>query len=462
MQIENKLIKPLTNGRNKTSRIHPFTIAVFLYRNAFLLLIPILQYLLFKPQDFWSMVRQGSGNVIAAALIVLYIVLEYRNTYIIVGGSKIVERRGVFFKKKKIIFEKRLCGAAVKRGAISSLFGAVSFYVVSVGTHFAVDEYLSKKHKALSLWQDNGNTKKLSFFESFVAAADATSALSGLLLIIPFLRKTAPVVGGGLSESFYDGVTLWSHIVSRLLPPAVAYVSGFIAAGYGFAFLYELFKRINTRITQTDSTLEIKRGFIWRTNILHNTDEISAITKEQGMLCRILRIEKVFVVSRIGKMLGAERELISVEKSRLKKPSGENVFTPKIGSLFSFVLLPLTLFFLNVLLAFYLQFIGKAVAVSIIMSTAVPFFLFCIMFRVAAFEATFLRTDSERLTAGTYSGFRLVQVDVSMGRVDFIEVRQSLIQRVFGSCNVQVFVRNKKRAFVVRKLRFSQVYALLQ
>lgn len=460
MQTEGKDRTSVSDKRDKNSRIHPFTIAVFLYRNAFLLIIPILQYLIFKPQGFWNMVRQGSSNVIAAVLIVLYIVLKYRNTYVFVGSKKIVESKGIFFKRKRIIFEKRLCGAAMKRGAVSSLFGAAVFYVDSGGRHMAVEEYVSKSHKAVSLWSGDGRVKRLSFFESFVAAADATSALSGLLLIIPFLRKTAPVVGGGLSESFYGSVDLWSQLVSQLLPPAVAYVSGFIAAGYIFAFSYELLKHINTRITQSEGALEICRGFIWRLNLLHNAEEISAITHEQGMICRIFGIKKVFVLSGLGKKLGSERELVAVFRGRLKKPDSSACITPKSGSIFSFMLLPLVLFLLNVLFAFYLQFIGKPVAVSVIMSTAVPFFLFWTMFRAAAFEHTFLYGEGDRLIAGTYSGFRFMQAEIETTKINFVVIKQSPLQKLFGSCTVQIFVRNRKKPFVVRTLRYSGEFQL--
>lgn len=442
------------HGNRKQSMVHPFTIAVFLYRNAFLILIPILQYLLSRPQNIWDLFQQG--NSFLALMVILYAVLRYFCTDISAESKKIVERRGVFFRRKRIIFKRRLCGIAVKSGPISSIFGAAVFCVDAGKRKFASEEYVSKRYAA-KLYSKDRKIKRLGVFSSIVAAADATSALSGLLLVIPFLKKTAPLLGENLSAGFYGGVGIWTQILSQLLPPAAAYVSAFIAAGYLAAFLYELMRHINVRIKRSDKTLEINRGFLLRLRLMLNIKEISAITYEQGVLCFVLGIKKVFVLSHTGESLGSERELVAVRHGVIKKPeNAQYILKPGRLGIFSFSALPFSLFVLSVLSAFYLQEIGELVAESIVLSVAVPFFMFWTFFRALSCRRTFLSKQGQAVLLGFYSAFRFIRAEAEFEKIDLITIRRSPFQRIFGSCTVMVYVRNRRRAFVIKKLKYDK------
>ncbi|MCQ4021481.1 MULTISPECIES: PH domain-containing protein [unclassified Ruminococcus] len=442
--------KKLMCGRK--IEIHLITVAEFLYRYAFLLIIPILQYLIVRPQGILEMFTTGGMNVLLAAAVVVYAVLRYRCRNVRICKGKIIAEKGVFYRTKTVIYEKRLVGAAIRQGAITAIFGACTLCISTGEGRLSVVEYIRKRHMELPLLSVYGTVIRAGLFHSFVAAADATSALSGLLLIIPFLRKTAPVIGGALSEGFYGGVDLWSGIVSKVLPPAAAYISGLIAAGYAFAFIYELLKHLKMRIVKNDESIKISRGFVWRFSAVQPRAEISALTMEQGILCRVLGIKKVFVLSSLFKCLGAERELISVKTGRLKKPKSD-IVTPNKGSVFSFIMLPALLLVSAVAAAFYFQSEGKAAAVSIILSIAVPILMFWVLLRAAAFEQTFLWIDDSGVFAGSFSGLRLVQVCIDKDRVNMIEIRQSLIQRFFGSCNVRVYAHNRRKPFLVRRIK---------
>lgn len=457
-----KLKKPCRSQHcGRKIAIHPITAAAFLYRYAFLLIIPILQFIIFRPQDIWEMLRTSGRNVLLAAAVVVYAYVRYKCTFVLICGEKMIAGKGVFFRKKNIIYEKRLVGAALKQGAVTAIFGALTLCVSTGERRLSVEEYIKKKSGALPLFNVKGKALRMSLFYSFVAAADATSALSGLLLVIPFLRKMTPVIGSGLSEGFYGSIDLWSHAVSRLLPPAAAYVSGFIAVGYCFAFIYELLKHLKMQITHGEEAVKISRGFIWSVVSVQLRSEISALTIEQGLLCMALGIKKVFMVSHLNKSLGSERELFAVKKGRLKKPESNNLLKPKPGSLFSFMLLPFLCFAVSVGFAFYFQSVGRDITVMIIMSTAVPFFLLLLL-RAAAFEQTFLRIDDKGVFAGTYSGLRLVQVYAERSKINGIEVRQNLFQKIFGSCNIRIYTNNRRKAFAVKRLKLSEVMTILR
>lgn len=447
----NKPCKPLHHGRR--IKIHPVTVAAFLYSYAFLLIIPILQFVLFRPQDIGEMLRTSSANVLLAAAVVLYAYLRYKRTSIIVSNGRITVSKGVFRRRKNIIYAKHVVAAALRQGAVTSFFGAQTLCVGTGGNRLIAEEYIKKKSGSLPLFDVEGKTERLSFFHSLVAAADATSALSGLLLIIPFLRKTAPVVGEGLSEGFYGGINLWSHLASKLLPPAVAYVSGLIAAGYGFAFVYELLKHIKIQITQNKEYMKISRGVIWRVVTVQPKEEMSALTAEQGLLCMVLGIKKLFVLSHINKSLGTERELVGVERGRIKRPDDVSVIKPKRRSVFSFVLAPLLLLVLSVAGALYFEQIGRIVTVSVVMSVAVPFLLLWTMFRAAAFEHSFIKKENDCVLACSYSGLRLVQMKVDNDKINAIEIRQNPFQKIFGSCNVRIYAHNRRKPFTVKKLK---------
>ena len=449
-----KFRRQAEDNKKRRGIVHSFTIAVFLYRNAFLLLIPILQYLLFKPQNLWELFRQG--DLLLAAAVILYAVLRYRCADISLENKKIIERRGVFFRRKRIVFKRRLCGLAVKSGPVSSIFRAAVFCIDTGTRKLAVEEYVSKRYAA-RIYSSDGRIKRFGVFDSIVAAADATSALSGLLLVIPFLRKTAPLLGENLSAGFYGGVGIWSQILSQLLPPAAAYVSAFIAAGYLAAFLYELLRHVNMSLKLGGEALEINRGFLLRLRLVLPVNEISAVTYEQGLLCFVFGIKKVFLLSHTGERLGSERELAAVRRGVVRAPKdAECVLKPGKLGIFSFSALPFSLFALSVLSSFYLQAAGELAAVSIVLSVAVPFFMFWTFFRALAYERTFLSKQDGKVLLGFYSGYRFVRAEAELEKIDIIKIRRSLFQRLFGSCTVMVYVRNRRRPFAIRKLKYDK------
>ncbi|MGN0456081.1 MAG: PH domain-containing protein [Acutalibacteraceae bacterium] len=445
-----KPCKPLHCGRR--IKAHPITVAAFLYRYAFLLVIPILQYIIIRPQGIWEMLTAGGANVLLALSVIIYACLRYKCTDITLCGSKIIVRKGVFRRTKTVIFEKRLVGAAIRRSAVTLLFGAHTLSIIEDEGKPSVQEYIGRKGRDLPLFRVKGESKRLSLLHSFIAAADSTSALSGLLLIIPFLRKTAPVIGGRLSEGFYGSVDMLSNIVSRLLPPAVAYISGFIAAGYGFAFAYELFRHLRTRIVKNGEYIKISRGCVWRSVSVQARTEISAVTAEQGILCTVLGIKKLFLLSPLNRSAGSERELFEVKRGRLKRPDDSITVKPRAGSIFSFLLMPLCLLAAAVGFAFYFQSVGRDITVMIIMSTAVPFSLFLLLLRAASFEQSFLRIDENGVLLGSSSGLRLMRAYIEKSKVNAIEIRQNPLQRIFGSCNVRVYAHNRRKPFIVKKL----------
>ena len=427
-----KPCKPLHCGRR--IKAHPITVAAFLYRYAFLLVIPILQYIIIRPQGIWEMLTAGGANVLLALSVIIYACLRYKCTDITLCGSKIIVRKGVFRRTKTVIFEKRLVGAAIRRSAVTLLFGAHTLSIIEGEGKPSVQEYIGRKGRDLPLFRVKGESKRLSLLHSFIAAADSTSALSGLLLIIPFLRKTAPVIGGRLSEDFYGSVDMLSNI------------------GYGFAFAYELFRHLRTRIVKNGEYIKISRGCVWRSVSVQARTEISAVTAEQGILCTVLGIKKLFLLSPLNRSAGSERELFEVKRGRLKRPDDSLIVKPRAGSIFSFLLMPLCLLAVSVGFAFYFQSVGRDIRVMIIMSTAVPFSLFLLLLRAASFEQSFLRIDENGVLLGSSSGLRLVQAYIEKSKVNAIEIRQNPFQRIFGSCNVRVYVHNRRKPFIVKKL----------
>lgn len=443
--------------RPKGSRIHPFSIAVFLYRNAFLLVIPLLQYLLFKPDSLWTMLIGGSVNLILALLIVIYIILKYYTTRLNFDGG-IIDKRGIYFRSEKTIYQKGIGGIAVRKGAISSLFGAVFLSVYSGGKRLAFREHLSRKNFPVPKMKNTGKRKGVRF--SLVATFDATSPLSGLLLVIPFLRKTAPIVGSGLSSGFYGGVGLWTQLVSQLLPPFVAYVSGFIAIGYLIAFVYELLKHINTTVSFDDEYVRVQRGFVFKTLIRYRLNEIPYVSEEQGIVCLIIGIRRIFISTHMGKKSGIQKELIRVKLGRMS--IAENAVKPRRRSLLSFLILPTITFILLVAVLFYLQYVGRITILEILLSTAMPAVILWAMFRIEAFQYTFLCRSEKGIVAGAYRGLRIMKAEISEENVEYLRITRNPFQIISGSCNVKIYTRNMSTPITVKRLEYERIKTAIQ
>ncbi len=443
---------------DRQRRIHSFTILSFLYRYAFLLLIPLIQYLIFKPRSLWDMIKSGSADILYASAIIFYIVLKYRTTYLYREGGEIVYSRGIWLLRRGRIPERSLNGAA-ESGGIMSIFGASKISLNAAGQRMAAQEYIASDCTAASTLRiEGGFVKRFGILHTITAAADSTSALSGLLIAVPFIRRAAAIIGDGLKRQLYGGIDIWSNAVSRLLPPAVAYTSGIAAAGYIIALIYQLMRHAGGEITLSDKIIQIKRGFIRTYRLSQRSSEISALTEEQGLICTVFKIKKAFMLTDTGQRLKAGRELLAVSRGALKRPKA--CAKPHVGSLFSFILLPCALLMLSVGAAFYLAFKRIYIPLDIIQCTAIPFCLFFIMFRMLAFERTFLSVDEEKIFCGTHRGFRVINSKIPLLSITSAEISQNPIQRLTGSCNVKIKIKNRSGLLKIKRLKLSDVLKL--
>ncbi len=443
---------------DKGRRVHLFSIVISLYKNAFLLLIPLVQFLLFRPEDFWGMVASGSVNVITATVVVTYIILKYKFTYLDCDGSRLIYGKGMLFRRKRVIFGGKINGTAVKSGGAAGVFGAVLYCCDADTGRFAVKEYLKRKHGAVIQNRSESDVvKKCGTVHCLAAAADATSAFSGILLAVPFLRRAAVVAGDTLNSGLYTGLSLWSQIASQLLPPIVASVTGLIVFGYIVAFTYEFLRHWGAKISLGGGELKVSRGIIWRVRIEQRLDEISGLCCEQGLVGLIFNVKKDVVLLSTARKVSSERELLNFERGAVKKFSDWDCIQPGKGSLFSFVWLPLVLTLGAVTAAFYLRSTGKEIAVSVVLTAVTPLCLLWLLFRAAAFERTFLYKSGEKIVLGFHQGLRLINLYLTLDCISSVVVSQNPFQHFFGSCNVRVYLRNRRAPILLKRLSIKNI-----
>lgn len=443
---------------DKGSRAHKFSIAIALYKNAFLLLIPLLQYLLFRPDDFFGMVARGSANVITAAAVVAYIILKYKFTYLDCDGFRLSSGRGVLFRRKRVLFKSRINGTAVKSGGAAGIFGAVLYCCDADTGRLAVKEYFSENHGAVILHgKSGGSAKRCGALHCLAAAADATGAFSGILLAVPFLRRAAVVAGDTLNSGLYMGLSLWSQIVSQLLPPVVAAVTGLIVFGYIVAFVYELLRHWGTKISLDSTAIRVSRGIIWRVSIEQRLEEISAFCSEQGVLSLIFNVKKHFALLSTAGKISSERELLSIQRGRVRRFSDWDCIRPGKGGLFSFIWLPLALTLAAAVAAVYLRSVGREAEVSALLTAVTPPCLLWLLFRAAAFEHTFLYRSGDKIVLGLHQGLRLKNLYLNPGCISSAALSQNPVQRLFKSCTLKVYIRNRRAPVVLKRLSIKNI-----
>lgn len=87
------------------------------------------------------------------------------------------------------------------------------------------------------------------------------------------------------------------------------------------------------------------------------------------------------------------------------------------------------------------------------MLTAVtPLCLLWLLFRAAAFERTFLYKSGEKIVLGFHQGLRLINLYLTLDCISSVVVSQNPFQHFFGSCNVRVYLRNRRAPILLKRL----------
>jgi uncharacterized membrane protein YdbT with pleckstrin-like domain len=462
-------------------RTHPYAVWGFLPRFAPLLLIALLEQLVFRPQGFWARAAALGGNLLAAALVLLWAVLEYRAIGYHADEDTLFLRRGLLYRRTAQVPYDRICTMTIRQNLLPTLFGAARLYLdTPAGSHRSADFSLVLKRKPLDKIADSifpsPRTKpvyRAGAWRVALMAASWSNPGAGWLLLAPFINRLGAVLGAEISERLYATVDVSMRLAAYGIPPAAAALGWVLFFGWAAAALVQLFRYGNFSVSADEESLCIRRGVLNTSTRVIRRSRICAFSIQQSLFMRAMRLYSAHVHSvGTGKdksdrsllvAAAGQRELAAALRSMTALPldHGVRVRPPK-RALKSYLLLPGT-FICLLLLLIAAQGMLRGRLIPLIAAFIAPLLAWWLLFRIEAHRTAGLSLQKGCLILSGYHKLNLYRFTVPIAAVQLVSLRQNPLQKHSGLCSVRVTLYGEgQRPVNVKQLPHEEVLQLLQ
>ncbi|MBE6728495.1 MAG: hypothetical protein E7562_07605 [Ruminococcaceae bacterium] len=448
----------------KEYKAHPLMILQLLKPFLFVLILPALtglvQYLI-----------MGSATVLfTVEFVVLGVVLSIAllnciNFRLKTENEKIYINKGFFLKKRAVIPFSKVSAVTVKQS-----FWEIPFFSCTViinteaGSNKKGDfEFKLPKSDANELFNTiYGSQKrpavKFSAKTLLLSSVLTSSAITGLVVAVPFIHRLGKLFGRALSRALFDEISSFSQKFNTYFPPIFNTVMLILLLSYAFAVVYSFVKALNFRLFAGENHIEVHYGFFIRQKTIFKKQAITDISVEQTFLMYLFK-RCMLCVSVAGYGDKRDKKSMLLPCERLNEVNEIDFLNLPYLEQNSVILRPLRgkrmlLRFIKVPMIIFM------IVSAVVFTTAllVPYFerfilLACLPFLLSAVFLTFYFYYNYRygkIGFGSFVYSRAASKSVfkemyfPFENIAVIKITRGIIARKKGSCNVKITVRSQK------------------
>lgn len=457
--------------RNKnSSRVNIYTLFAGIPTFIYLLPIPILQNILFRPESLWEHITSYSLSILFIVSVGTFYVLGYLSKRYTGGLDHTFIQNGFPIRAQFSIPHNKLQSVIIQKSPLPSLFKAVKIQLNTPATSAKKGDamfYLSQ-HRANKLireiYDDIGyalHTYEAHNIRVFFMASIWSNPVSGLLIIAPFINNMGKITGEQLSTELFKSFDLSVHLMYIGLPPTTAFIAYFMLLCYVISVAADFIRNAKFTCTSYQNGILIKRGIIKRTFFLTNCKKLNAISINQSMVMLPTRLYSAYIHTvGSGKTKGDKSLLIAAERKEnvttllLRLLDGLDInFTymikPVKKSLKSYLLVPFILLCSDIAFSLYMQIESLLGTLTFnIMIFTIPWLLIWCIFRIIAHRKSAISFNGKFIYVKGYKRLTFTTTLIPINKVQLCLQRINIFQRIGKTCNIRIYMYGEKRSYV--------------
>lgn len=462
---------------------HPYAMLTKLTVSAFLLLIPLLQQILYRPQGLFEYISTMSLSTIYAIAVVSGAVAMYRTQrYAHIKDTVYIER-GLFVKRRYSIPFEKVQTITVERSVPAAVFGAAK---ISVDTPAG-----NSKRRDASIYLGRQKVKKtverlfkglktsytytVSNVRMLLMSASWSNPGVGLLFLAPLVKHTGAILGEEFNNAVYESVDIRFQLVSFGITPAAATIANLLVLGWAVAMTLQFFRYARFSSKRLGNYIVITRGIGKKNERYTKCDRISALTINQTLTMALFKLKNAGIFSiGSGKDKG-DKSLIAVAAKEneirfaVKNLVGMSIdcdrhIKPQKKKLFSYICIPL---YISIAVAglisilIFLPIVNELFFTALIISQ-IPL-LWWIGFRIFSFFHSELGYSDSCVIAGCYNRLTHQRFVIPYDKIQYVCIKQNPFQKHSGACDVRIYLYFEKRACrTVKHLRLCEAEEMIK
>lgn len=465
------------------NKVHPYTIIEYLSKFMFLIIIPVVQRLLFKPQVFEERLYTLSIDIFIVIALVIYSIVEYKAIRYSINSRQICIKRGIIIKRKSVIPIDSIHSIMIKNLIIPSILGAIKLKInvpSGKGLHADINLTVRKKDVEKSVNSIFPQDKlsvlyKASQTKILLMALSWSNAATGLLIASPFINKMGSILGQEISTRIYSTIDITVNLVYIGVPPVAAAVGYIFFAGWVVSFCVQALRYSNFKLKKFEDGIIISRGLISTSTMIIDIDSINSISIKQTLLMRIFKLysayinaigsgsdkgDKSMLIAATSKesALGLLNKIFSVDFESDKK------INPPKQALKGYVLMPVLGLGLVVILSFMFANLGgyiKLIILADLLSLIIIGWWLAV--RLIAYKISSVSVHGDTVLLNSYKRLSLIHTSIKLDKIQKIRVTQNPTQRLSDLCNMKIYIySNRHEYFIIRRIPYSSVENIVE
>lgn len=282
--------------QDKSFRAHPLMMIRLLKPFLFVLILPlvkgIVQYVLH---------REVSGllwrEAVAFGLILFIALLRLRSVKISLSGGILIIESGIFPRRRTALPIEHISCISARRNIADAVFGSVSY---SINTEAGVPGNQDFEFK-LNIRDSKILSHKLygrvpqtavhfSAPKIALLSASTSSAITGLIIGVPFINRAGNLLGIALSQMLFDEISNISQMFKTYFPPVVNTVTAIFIGAYGISFFVSLMRNMSFRLRADADKMQVESGFLVRKKRTFKKAAVNDVCIEQTPLMHLFRV----------------------------------------------------------------------------------------------------------------------------------------------------------------------------
>lgn len=434
----------------KNYRFSRTYIAAFMYRFAFLLFVPFLQGLLFADQGIFKLFTLYGTDLAVVVFLLAVAIVRYKKGRAQLDEHNILIKKGALLQvcdsfslggKLCITFTETLL-LRIFRASRMKVFAGTAYGDAYLGRDSCKDILSKYKNKDVKIFASG-------IFRSLLMSVSFSNALTGLLAAVPILRRASVLIGARQTALILQGAELPPWLRLKNLPPALSKFSTFLLFAWIIGMSTEFFREYRLRFYISETFFRIEKGLMTRTKVIFSRKSIQAVATTQSLMMFLLGLYsmRIYLNSRpVGKlhiMSASSRSRCDDLETEIFGTNQSPALTlkPCEKALFAYTWLPLTL----LLIISVIRIISPdLIIILIFFATFGTICLIWFFFRIFSLYTSFVRIKGGIIEVRFYKGLNFVRTVFEAEKLNAVEVRQSLFQRINKRCSLVFSLKGTK------------------
>lgn len=467
-------------------RQHPLQMLPFIGKYLFLLLLPLFRGLIAvrDPAGLQAWLRGSWFDILIILLIIIFAYFSWRCSSICISEDAMIVHNGWLIHRKTIIPLSHITTLSVEAPFYLRPFRARRVFVDTAGGMWRNQDlklllYAKDADTLLSLRLPAQSPPSRRCYRArwrylLFLSLCVSNSLTGSLLAAAFFNHSGRILGAKFQQQLLTGLdTLASPL--RFLPHTAAITALLLMIGWVLHFSRNLLHYVGFSVKRYKNMLHIRSGFFNRRDYTCPVNAINFLDFRQTVLSRILGLYIVYIhCVGYGKRKNDKAILLPAATAATTRRVTEQLLweLPREAAtvrpvkyalwryvrwpLIAFLAIPLTVYLLTPLTAPFtdlLHFVGVMACIPVIWKLILAFL---------ENASAGIGGTAQCLTARYGHRFTLHTVVIPRRCVSYIRLRQSVLQKRRGICDVFIYTHNERRTcHRVRQLPLKDIQQLL-